>query len=504
MKEILILTILSLVISPLAVCAQVSEKDFSSDLDAFVRKTMQTFPEIPSIGIVVVKDDKPIFIEAYGFANREKGIKADRNTLYYNGSSTKSYTALAAALLDREGKIKLSDPVMKYAPGVTFKTPIPEKVTVQHLLNHTSALRNSPLVHRAAFSGQSDDRDMLRVFAEGTTFNDQNFGKYAYTNLGYNIYGLLVKQSLNKTWQDVLEEKVFKPLKLKQTVASVSKARAAKLTLADSYIFDPATERVIRSPLDKLDNNMQAAGGMYTSLNDLGRWLIVNMNNGRIDGKQVIPADVMQRVHTGYADVVRDDPPFTGAGKYGLGWQIGKYRDENVIYHHGGYTGWNTHTSYMPDKKVGVAVMVNEGTVGGRAIALVAAYAYDRWLGVPGTTENYEKQLQTLAEQYNKRKQAQIASFRERAKRTSQLTKPLTEYVGRYSNDMLGDIDITIENNALAVRFGNIHAVSTPFTQKETIRVEMLPGEGEVIKFETNSDGKIDALDYAGMKFVRR
>jgi CubicO group peptidase (beta-lactamase class C family) len=94
---------------------------------------------------------------------------------------------------------------------------------------------------------------------------------------------------------------------------------------------------VIRSPIDKQDNNMQSAGGMFTSISDLSRWLSVNMNNGRLDGKQVIPAEVMQSVHTGYADTVRDSPPFTGSGKYGLGWQIGKYRNENVVYHHGGY-----------------------------------------------------------------------------------------------------------------------------------------------------------------------
>ena len=68
---------------------------------------------------------------------------------------------------------------------------------------------------------------------------------------------------------------------------------------------------------------MQAAGGMVTSLTDLGRWLSVNMNNGRLDGKQVIPADVMQSVHAGYTDTVRDGPPCPGNGKYGLGWQIG-------------------------------------------------------------------------------------------------------------------------------------------------------------------------------------
>ncbi|HEX6126594.1 MAG TPA: serine hydrolase, partial [Pyrinomonadaceae bacterium] len=436
------------------------------------------------------------------FANKETGTRADANTLYYIASSTKSYMGLAAALLDREGKIKLSDPITKYTQGVAFKTPIPEKVTVRDLLTHTSALRNSPIVWRTAFSGEVDDNDLLRVLAEGTTYSDEGHGKYAYTNLGYNIYGMLLKMSLNKKWQDVLQEKVFDPLGLKQTSAYVSRPRARKLLVADSYLFSPDRESVIRSPIDKQDNNMQAAGGMVTSLNDLARWLSVNMNNGKLDGKQVIPADVMQMVHTGYADTLRDQPPFTGSGKYGLGWQIGKYRNENVVYQHGGYSGWSSHISYMPDKKLGVAVMINESTAGGRIGHLLAAYAYDRWLGMD-TNESYAKQLQDIADQYGKMKQQMIASVRSRASRTSQLTKPLAEYTGRYTNDMLGNIDIVAEQNTLRVRMGYLNVVSTPFTEKDTIRVEMTPGQGEVIRFGTNSDGKIDSLTYADMKFVR-
>ncbi|HEX9928905.1 MAG TPA: serine hydrolase [Pyrinomonadaceae bacterium] len=506
MKYIIIFTIVNLVLSPLAVLAQagtqISEKEFNSDLDAYIRRSMEAIPELPSVAMVVVKDDKPIFIRAYGLANKEMGTKADADTLYYIASSTKSYMALAAVLLDREGRIKLSDPMTKYAPGVTFKTAIPDKVTIKDLLTHTSGLRNSPLVWRTAFTGEIDDKDILRVFAEGTNYEDQNYGKYAYTNLGYNIYAVLLNLSLGKKWQDVLQEKVFAPIGLKQTSAYVSKARAAKLSLAESYLFSPDTGTVIRSPIDKQDNNMQSAGGIFTSISDLSRWLRVNMNNGRLDGKQVIPAEVMQSVHTGYADTVRDSPPFTGNGKYGLGWQIGKYRNENVVYHHGGYPGWSSHISYMPDKKIGVAVMINESTAGGRIGHLLATYAYDRWLGTE-TPENYAKQLQELAEQYGKMKQAQIASVRSRSTRTSQLTKPLADYAGRYSNHMLGNIDIVVEQNTLGVRMGYLRVVSTPFTEKETIRVEMNPGQGDVIKFDTNSDGKIDSLTYAGMKFAK-
>src|SRR3954468_23203267 len=119
MKNLLTLILISLIVSPLTANSQtqIADKEFADGLDAYIRKTMEAIPEIPSVGMVVVKDDKPIFIRAYGLANKETGVKPDANTLYYIASSTKSYMALAAAILDREGKIKLSDPVAKYAPG---------------------------------------------------------------------------------------------------------------------------------------------------------------------------------------------------------------------------------------------------------------------------------------------------------------------------------------------------------------------------------------------------
>jgi CubicO group peptidase (beta-lactamase class C family) len=106
---------------------------------------------------------------------------------------------------------------------------------------------------------------------------------------------------------------------------------------------------------------MQSAGGIFSSISDIGRWLNMNMNDGRLDGKQVMPADMIRAAHTGYTKNVRDEQPFTGEGEYGLGWQIGKYRQEKVIYHHGGYPGYNNHFSYLPEKKIAVGIALNSG-----------------------------------------------------------------------------------------------------------------------------------------------
>lgn len=483
------------------------EKDFTAGYDQEIRKTLAAFPDLPGIAIVVIKDDKPIFVQAYGMADREAGIKADADTLYYIASSTKSFTALAAAMLDKEGKIRFSDPVTKYTPGIHFKNEIPDKITIRDLLTHTSGLRNVPLINRLAFTGQIDQREIDYVFAAGTTFNEASFGKYAYTNLGYNIYGLALHYQLHKKWQDMLQERIFDPAGLTHTTAYVSKARARNFKIAAPYVIDTDAAnagKMVRSPLEKTDENMQSAGGIFMSVSDLGRWLNVNMNGGKLGNKQVFDADLMRNAHTGYTKSTRNEPPFSGDGEYGLGWQIGKYRNENVIYHHGGYPGYRSHVSFMPDKKVAVGVLVNNDAIGGRLADMLAAYAYDWWLQTENFEADYAKQVQETIKVYESRKQGIAEEAAQRAKREWQLSKPFPDYAGKFANDMLGTIEITAKEKALAIRMGNMSAVATPYIQPDTIRIVMLPGgNGEVISFAKDADGKIGSFNYGGVTFTK-
>jgi CubicO group peptidase (beta-lactamase class C family) len=513
MKKAIVISLVALLVNSAGgfVFAQTlsppTEKDFSATYDARVRQTLARFPDLPGIAIVVIKDDKPIFLRAYGMADKEAGIKADIDTLYYIASSTKSFTALAAAMLDKEGKIKFSDAVTKYTPGIRFKSDIPDKITIRDLLTHTSGLRNAALINRLAFTGQIDQSEIDHVFADGTSFNDANFGKYNYTNLGYNIYGLALHYHLNKKWQDLLQERIFTPANLQHTTAYVSKARARKYKIAAPYVIDTDVVnpgKMVRSQLEKNDENMQAAGGIFTSISDLGRWLNLNMNDGKLDGKQVVPADLIRKAQTGYTKSTRNEPPFSGDGEYGLGWQIGKYRNEKVIYHHGGYPGYRSHVSFMPDKKIAVGVMVNNDALGGRLADMLAAYAYDWWLRTENLEADYAKQIEDTLKTYEGRKQGIAADAANRAKREWQLTKPFTDYAGRYRNDLLGTIEIVAKEKALAVRMGNLNTVSTPYTQPDTIRVVMLPGgNGEVIGFIKDADGKFGSLNFGGVTFTR-
>jgi hypothetical protein len=248
---------------------------------------------------------------------------------------------------------------------------------------------------------------------------------------------------------------------------------------------------------------MQSAGGIFTSIRDIGTWLTVNMNNGKLNGKQVIPADIIQKCQAGYAKTQRDQAPFTGEGEYGLGWQIGNYKNEKVIYHHGGFPGYRSHISFMPDKKIAVSVLINDGSAGGRAGHLLATYAYEWWLQTENMEELYDKQLQDLADSFEKSKKSSQAAVADRAKRTWQLSLPLESYTGKYKHPYFGTIEVYTQKNVLAARLGNMHCVSTPYTEKESIRVEMIPGSGTAIRFKKNTEDRIKSIVYEGLEFVK-
>ena len=123
-------------------------------------------------------------------------------------------------------------------------------------------------------------------------------------------------------------------------------------------------------------------------------------------------------------------------------------------------------------------------------------------------TENFEadyaRQLDETSKGYESRRQGIAAEAAARAKREWLLTKPLAEYEGKYVNDMAGTIEIAAKDKALSVRMGNLFTVSTPYTQPDTIRVVMLPGgNGEVIAFAKDAEGKIGSLNLGGVIFTR-
>jgi hypothetical protein len=219
-----------------------------------------------------------------------------------------------------------------------------------------------------------------------------------------------------------------------------------------------------------------------------------------VRGRQAIPPDVVRETRARLAKVGAARGAFTRED-YGLGWYIGRYREELVLSHGGGFAGFASFISYLPERRMGVAVFVNDSGAGSAMPEAITQYVYDRLLGRPEAadlTAAVAKQKTAFEE----RIAAVAADKANRAKRPWTLSRPRSAYAGTYESATLGTLVVTADGETLSARLGPLRAVAEPFTQPETIRVAFA-GTGMVIGFELGADGQAAAASFSGARFQR-
>ena len=489
---------------PALATAQIADsvEAFATAADHFISGALDAVGVVPGVAVAVVHGDDTVYLRGFGLADREADVAATPEALFYIASSTKSFTALAAVLLDARGELDLDASLAHYLPMVDFDPAVKaDSVTLRHLITHTAGLDNDAIVFRTAFSGDHTLEVLLEVM-NATTPSVESLGVFSYTNLGYNILSFILDRETGMPWQDLLREMIFEPLGMDRTTAYASLPRQEGWPVAAPY-FGLHPDGVKRLYLEKQDNTMQAAGGTLSTAADLARWIEVQLNDGRLDGRQVFPEAVIRATHQRHAKTDAEFGPFKRGG-YGLGWYVGTYQEDQLLHHFGSFAGFRSHVSFMPEHDLGVAVVVNEGSVGSQLADLFATFAYDWWLGKPDVETKYAAMAEPFPGMVEQQQGRIAADLARRAERQWTLSAPLEAYTGTYVSLLYGTLTITIEEGVLAARIGNLHAVSTPYTAPNTIRVEFVPFRGEVIGFELGDDGKAVRARYDDAVFERK
>ena len=483
----------ALTVTALAVLAGCGPETYSSPapgaprLDAGVLEdSLQPFVQglvddayLPGVAVAVVGRDGPLYV--HGFGVRDVGTRepVTPSTVFYIASSTKSFTGTLAALLASRGVIDLDAPLSRYLPELRMNAPLSaDSIPLRSLLTHTSGMRNEAVVFRTAYTGDHDDALLVRLLAGSEPIPRT----YRYDNLGYVVAALAMERATGRDWQDLLRDEVFRPLGMMHTTARVSEATAAGWPMASPHFTGPEGAGVI--PNLKQDNTMHPAGGMLTTAEDLVRWLQAQLTEGRVEGRQALPAEVVRETQRPQA-VQRDSFYRYLRTGYGLGWQSAEYEGERMIQHFGGFEGWRAHISFLPDRGIGVAVLINDSSpIGGAAPDVIATYAYDLLLGRPGVNAKYAAERERLARNADTWRQRIRDDRANRASRppTPDERKPF--FTGVYENETLGTVTVRLaENRELWATFGNMRARLDPFTNPEALRVEFLPGQGQVVQF---------------------
>lgn len=471
----------------------------SADAAAFRRESaeligtaLRKIEVVPSVTLTVVVGDETVVAEGYGTADRENGIPSDGDVLYYIASSTKPFTALAAALLDRRGAIALDDPLAEHLHGVSLDPALQaDRVRLRDLLTHTSGIDNPPIAARLALTGEHDPATLWRLLGSSVPAEDAPLGNFLYTNVGYNIMGMIIDRETGKRWQDHLRDEIFDPLGMARTTAYASEPVRRGWPKAAPY-FGVHPQGIQRVYLEKSDETMQSAGGMLTTARDIARFLEMELCDGVVDGRRVVPAEVVRETQRKLVEAEGGHPPFGRAG-YGLGWNHGAWLDRPVLYHDGSFPGFYSSVSFMPDEGIGVAVFANDAFLGSRLAGALSVWAYDWWLGVPGDERAAGDMIAQIEAMRPVVVEKLAADFDKRAEREWQLSLPREAYTGSFTNELCGTLNVELKEGRFVVSIGRLRCVATPFTEPETMRVELMPQHGVVLRFET-VDGRVDHL----------
>jgi len=254
------------------------------DLDAFAGRVLKEF-EVPGLAVAIVKDGKIVLSKGYGVRKLGDPTPVDENTLFGIASNTKAFTAAALAMLVDEGKITWDDPVTKHLPAFQLYDPyVTREMTIRDLLTHRSGLglgAGDLLWWPPSDYSREEIIRRFRYVKPATSFRS----RYAYDNVLYMIAGQVVAAVSGKSWDDFIKERIFKPL-----LMTTSNTTVAALTSSPNWAAPHAKVEGRLKPVTPMAlENVGPAGSINSNVTEMAKWLIVQLNRGRIPGIDTSP-----------------------------------------------------------------------------------------------------------------------------------------------------------------------------------------------------------------------
>ncbi len=322
--------------------------------DAFV-DSFVTESKAPGVAIAVVKEDQIIYIKGFGHRRIDAPERIDGNTVFRIASLSKGFASVLTGLLVHDGLLQWDEHVMKYLPDFALRSPAnTRELTIRHLLSHTSGL----LAHSydSLIEDNVDFEEMAWQLRE-VPITCPVGECYSYQNVAYGLIGPIIANATGKTYQDLLAERIFKPLGM--TEASLSKAG---MLATRNFAYPHVMRKTEWYPVEIRDTyySVPPAAGVNASVHDMALWLRALL--GGIP--QVVPPEVVQEVSEPIVVTPRERRRFNWnhrirAAHYGLGWRIFDYAGHKLVFHSGSVYGYLSQIAFLPEEKVGIVVLQN-------------------------------------------------------------------------------------------------------------------------------------------------
>jgi CubicO group peptidase (beta-lactamase class C family) len=502
------LALLVLATAAFGVGARAQEADVTKKLEGFDAYMQQTLKDwnTPGVGVGIVVGDKLVFAKGYGYRDHEKKLPFTTKTMQPIASNSKLFTAVAAGMLVEEGKLAWDKPIRDSVPEIQFyNDQLNSNVTLRDMLSHRTGVTRHDLIWFKSPFTREELFEKLKYLEPQEPMRTT----FLYNNLMFAAVGQIIKIKSGKKWEDFVRERIFTPLDMSTTCYTI----ADMLKQPDYGV--PFREKrdsfeLYKIPYYEDTEGVAPAGAVISNIDELSHWLIALMNEGKYNGRQVLPAGALKATLQPAIALPNAGGEALGFWElinsaYGMGRWAASYRGKLLTYHGGDLPGFHSQVSFMPNDKIGVIVLVISDH-SAPLYNIVSYNVYERLLGMDQTPWSQRQLQQRLA---NKK-----AGTEARAKAGGDRvpnTKPShahADYVGEYENPAYGILRIGLQGDQLQFGFHEFHF---PMNHFHYDRFDTQDDEqyGKFsVNFRTNPQGDIDSavisLDQAEVVFTRK
>jgi CubicO group peptidase (beta-lactamase class C family) len=416
--------------------------------DAFVSEAIEKW-NVPGSAIAVVRGGETVYARGFGLRDVENDLPMTADTLFAIGSTTKAFTTTLMGTLVDEGKLDWDAPLRNYLPGFRLHDPLTtELITPRDLVTHRSGLPRHDLVwYNDTSSGRGEMVARIAHLEPSETLR----AKFQYNNLMYLTAGYLIEQLTEKSWEESVRERILEPLGMARTNFSVFDSQKND-DFSQPYreSDDDEIEKIPFRPIDL----MGPAGSINSSVNEMARWILLNLNRGKVGDIQLVNSSTLADIHSPHmvTGTSQEKPEILPIG-YGLGWGIDSYRGHLRISHGGGIDGFITSVVLFPNDDLGMVSFTNIGSplpdiLNCHAADLVLGLDFIDWSGQGLERRAAGKEAATEAEQ--KKEATRVGG-------TSPSHK-LADYAGDYEHPGYGELKVELEEGKLRVAYNDIVA----------------------------------------------
>lgn len=463
-----------------------------AELDTLTPK-MMTLTGVPGVAIAVVSQDRVVYSKGFGVREVGKGAAVDADTVFPLASLSKPLASTVVAGVVGDGTVSWDSRMADVDPSFQLHEPFPtSQVTLTDLFSHRSGLPDhaGDLLEDLGFD-RATILHRLRYLTPEYSFR----ASYAYTNFGLTAAAVAAADAAGMSWEDLSAAKLYKPLGMTRT----SSRHADYLATANRALGHIEVEGKWVLPKVARDPDPESpAGGVSSCVHDLAQWMRLQLNDGKVGGKQIIGAAALADTHRAHS--IRTPPaanPATDATPlYGLGWNVGQDREGRITWSHSGAfnLGAGTTVYLLPQEGLGIVVLTNGQPIG---MAEAIALSFLEVAHTGALTHDYFTLLQPafaalIAPTYG--------TSVDYAKPPANPVPAQADavYAGTYRNDFFGTAEVATANGGLVLKLG---PTLTPFPLRHWDGdVFLYQPEGEnaygpsAVTFTVGADGKADRV----------